>query len=69
MSSIMKSTLIVALSTMTSRILGFVREALFAAFFGATGITDAFFIAFRIPNLFRRLVTEGALSVSFIPVY
>ncbi len=65
----MKSTLIVALSTMTSRILGFVREALFAAFFGATGITDAFFIAFRIPNLFRRLVTEGALSVSFIPVY
>jgi putative peptidoglycan lipid II flippase len=69
MSSILKSTSIVALSTLASRILGFIREMLFAAFFGATGSTDAFFVAFRIPNLMRRLVAEGALTISFIPVY
>ncbi len=65
----LRSTGIIALSTLASRILGFVREMLFAAFFGATGSTDAFFVAFRIPNLLRRLVAEGALTVSFIPVY
>jgi putative peptidoglycan lipid II flippase len=69
MSSMLRSTGIIALSTLASRILGFVREMLFAAFFGATGSTDAFFVAFRIPNLLRRLVAEGALTVSFIPVY
>ena len=69
MSSILKSTSIVAVSTLASRILGFIREMLFAAFFGVTGATDAFFVAFRIPNLLRRLVAEGALTISFIPVY
>ena len=42
---------------------------LMAAFFSATGATDAFYIAFRIPNLVRRLVGEGVFTISFIPVY
>ena len=69
MNSILRSTGIVALSTLASRILGFVRDMLFAAYFGASGQTDAFFVAFKIPNLFRRFVAEGALTISFIPVY
>ncbi len=69
MSSLLRSTGIVAGSTLISRIMGFVRDMLMAAFFGASGRTDAFFVAFRIPNLFRRFVAEGALTISFIPVY
>ncbi len=69
MSSVFKSTGIVAASTLMSRIMGFVREMLFANYFGASGSTDAFFVAFRIPNLLRRFVAEGALTISFIPVY
>ena len=69
MASLVRSTGTVAISTLTSRIMGFVREMLFANFFGASGSTDAFFVAFRIPNLLRRLVAEGALTISFIPVY
>ena len=69
MASLFRSTGVVALSTATSRIFGFIREVLFANYFGATGSTDAFFVAFRIPNLLRRLVAEGALTISFIPVY
>ena len=69
MSSLVKSTGIVSFSTLSSRIFGFIREICFAAFFGASQATDAFFIAFRIPNLLRRLVAEGSLTISFIPVY
>ncbi len=69
MSSILRSTGIVAGSTFISRIMGFLRDMLMAAVFGASGRTDAFFVAFRIPNLFRRFVAEGALTISFIPVY
>jgi len=68
-SSLLRSTGIVALSTLASRVLGFIRDMLTAKYFGASGSLDAFFVAFRIPNLFRRLVAEGALTVSFIPVY
>lgn len=57
------------LATLTSRILGFVRDVVMARAFGAGPITDAFFVAFRIPNLFRRLLAEGALSTAFIPVF
>lgn len=60
---------IVGLSTLLSRILGFVRDAVIAALFGAGLYADAFFVAFRVPNLLRRLVGEGALTVSFIPVF
>jgi putative peptidoglycan lipid II flippase len=59
----------IGIGTLFSRILGFVRDAVIAHFFGAGMAADAFFVAFRIPNLWRRLVGEGALTVSFIPVY
>ncbi len=57
-----------AFGTLSSRFLGLLRDQLFAAFFPRI-VTDAWTIAFRIPNLFRRLLGEGSLSVSFIPVY
>jgi len=52
-----------------SRIFGFLRDAVIAWFFGAGMVSDAFFVAFRIPNLLRRLFAEGALTVTFIPVF
>lgn len=69
MASIMRSFGTVALSTLCSRILGLVRDMLMAAYFGAARTADVFYISFMIPNLFRRLVAEGALTISFIPVY
>jgi putative peptidoglycan lipid II flippase len=59
----------IGLATLTSRILGFLRDVIVARAFGAGLLTDAFFVAFRIPNLFRRLLAEGALSTAFIPVF
>jgi putative peptidoglycan lipid II flippase len=56
-------------ATLLSRIFGFIRDMIIAQLFGAGTATDAFFVAFRIPNLLRRLVGEGSLTVSFIPVY
>jgi putative peptidoglycan lipid II flippase len=56
-------------ATLLSRIFGFIRDMVVAQLFGAGMATDAFFVAFRIPNLLRRLVGEGALTASFIPVY
>jgi putative peptidoglycan lipid II flippase len=55
--------------TLLSRILGFFRDMVIANFFGTGMVADAFFVAFRIPNLWRRLVGEGSLTISFIPVY
>ncbi len=69
MSSIMRSFGIVAFSTFCSRILGLIRDVLMAAYFGAARTADVFYVSFMIPNLFRRLVAEGALTISFIPVY
>src|SRR5438067_10951035 len=54
--------------TLISRILGFVRDFYIARAFGAGLATDAFFVAFRIPNLLRRLFAEGAFSQAFVPV-
>ena len=54
--------------TLLSRIAGLARETLTARIFGAGATTDAFFIAFRIPNLLRRLFAEGAFSQAFIPL-
>jgi putative peptidoglycan lipid II flippase len=54
--------------TLVSRILGFVRDAIIARMFGAGLATDAFFVAFRIPNLLRRLFAEGAFSQAFVPI-
>ncbi|MGB7287350.1 MAG: murein biosynthesis integral membrane protein MurJ [Salaquimonas sp.] len=56
-------------ATMASRVLGFVREALIAAFLGAGPVADAFYAAFRFPNLFRRLFAEGAFNTAFIPLF
>ncbi|MGZ6292892.1 MAG: lipid II flippase MurJ, partial [Syntrophales bacterium] len=60
---------VVGLATMLSRISGFLRDMVVAAFFGAGLTTDAFFVAFRIPNMLRRLLGEGSLTVSFVPVF
>ena len=54
---------------MTSRLLGLVREQVIAAAFGASGITDAFTVAYRIPNLLRDLFAEGAFSSAFVPIF
>lgn len=56
-------------ATMASRILGFVREALVAGTLGAGPVTDAFYAAFRFPNLFRRVFAEGAFNTAFIPLF
>src|SRR5882724_9738242 len=56
-------------ATLLSRILGYARDTMVAAFFGAGPAADAFYTAFRISNLFRRLLGEGALSASFVPVF
>jgi putative peptidoglycan lipid II flippase len=55
--------------TLLSRVLGLVRDILIAKFFGSNMAADAFFVAFRIPNLLRRIFAEGSFSVSFIPVF
>lgn len=60
---------VVGIFTFLSRILGLVRDILIANFFGSGMSADAFFVAFRIPNLLRRLFAEGSLIVSFIPVF
>lgn len=60
---------VVSIFTFLSRILGLVRDILIANFFGSGMSADAFFVAFRIPNLLRRLFAEGSLTVAFIPVF
>lgn len=66
--SLFKSASVVSLLTLASRITGLARELLMASLFGASAMTDAFNVAFRIPNLFRRLFAEGAFSQAFVPV-
>jgi len=61
--------MIVSGMTFISRILGFIRDQVFAIVFGAGPVTDAFFVAFKIPNFFRRLFAEGAFAHSFVPVF
>src|SRR6267143_4045874 len=58
----------IGVATLASRVLGFVRDVIVARAFGAGGVTDAFVVAFRIPNILRRLLGEGALSTAVIPV-
>ncbi|MCD5411485.1 murein biosynthesis integral membrane protein MurJ [Thermodesulfovibrionales bacterium] len=58
----------VSIAVFTSRILGYVKDMMLASLFGATGVADVFFVAFRIPNLLRELFAEGAMSAAFIPV-
>lgn len=58
-----------ASATMISRLLGFARDSAVAAFFGGGGATDAFYAAFKIPNLLRRFLGEGSLTAAFVPVF
>ncbi len=67
--SIIRSSIKMAIATFFSRILGLVREQVMAAYFGASGVTDAFLVAYRIPNLLRDLFAEGAFSSAFVPTF
>jgi len=66
---LLKSTAVVSAMTFLSRISGLVRDVIMANFLGSGAVADAFFVAFRIPNFFRRIFGEGAFSQAFIPVY
>jgi putative peptidoglycan lipid II flippase len=66
--NLLKALATVSGMTLISRILGFVRDLMIARIFGAGVATDAFFVAFRIPNLLRRLFAEGAFSQAFVPI-
>lgn len=66
--SLLKSASTVSLLTLASRVTGLARDLIMASMFGANALTDAFNVAFRIPNLFRRLFAEGAFSQAFVPV-
>ncbi|MGV6807394.1 MAG: murein biosynthesis integral membrane protein MurJ [bacterium] len=65
---LLRSSLLVSSMTMLSRVLGLVRDIVFAVVIGATSSADAFFVAFKIPNFLRRLFAEGAFSQAFVPV-
>ena len=69
MSQMLKSSGAMAAATMTSRLLGMVREMVYANFMGSTWVASAFFVSFMVPNLFRRLLGEGALTAAFIPIF
>jgi putative peptidoglycan lipid II flippase len=65
----LKSSGAMAAATLTSRVLGMVREMVYAAFMGNKWVASAFTLAFQVPNLFRRLLGEGALTAAFIPIF
>ena len=67
--NLLKALAAVSSLTLLSRLLGFVRDMLIARAFGAGMATDAFFVAFRLPNLLRRLFAEGAFSQAFVPIF
>lgn len=69
MSQMLKSSAAMAGATLTSRILGMVREMVYARFMGDGWVAGAFQVAFTMPNLFRRLLGEGALTAAFIPIF
>ncbi|MHA1568061.1 MAG: murein biosynthesis integral membrane protein MurJ, partial [Alphaproteobacteria bacterium] len=66
---LLRSSAIVGGYTMVSRVLGFLRDILIAALLGAGPVADAFFVAFKFPNFFRRLFAEGAFSAAFVPAF
>ena len=67
--NLLSSTSIFSFFTIISRILGYLRDILIAIFLGASIFADAFFVAFRLPNTFRRLFAEGTFNAAFIPSY
>ena len=66
--SLLKAVATVGGYTMISRMTGFVRDILIAATLGAGPIADAFFVAFKLPNFFRRLTAEGSFTIVFVPM-
>lgn len=66
---LLRSSATVGGFTMISRVLGFLRDILIAALLGAGPVADAFFVAFKFPNFFRRLFAEGAFNAAFVPVF
>ncbi|MDB2437478.1 murein biosynthesis integral membrane protein MurJ [Hellea sp.] len=66
---LLKSTAIIGSLTLVSRLLGLVRDVLIARFLGAGLVSDAFFTAFKLPNVFRRMFAEGAFNAAFVPLY
>ncbi|EMG6527506.1 murein biosynthesis integral membrane protein MurJ [Providencia rettgeri] len=66
--NLLKSLAAVSSMTMMSRVLGFIRDAIIARVFGAGAAADAFFVAFKLPNLLRRIFAEGAFSQAFVPI-
>ncbi len=67
--SLVKSTAVIGFFTLLSRISGFVRDVLMANLIGASWLSDAFFVAFKLPNFFRRIFAEGALNAAFVPSF
>ncbi len=67
--NLLSSTYVFSFFTLISRVLGYLRDILIASFLGASIIADAFFVAFRLPNTFRRLFAEGTFNAAFIPSY
>ena len=67
--NLITSTSTFSFFTLISRLLGYVRDVLIAIFLGTSMFADAFFIAFRLPNTFRRLFAEGTFNAAFIPSY
>ncbi len=68
-SKVLKSAFVVSLMTFVSRISGLIRDVAFANYLGSSAAADAYFVASRIPNLFRRIFAEGAFSLAFVPVF
>src|SRR5258707_9141220 len=69
MSQMLKSSGAMSAATLASRLLGLVREQVYARFMGTSAVAGAFQMAFTVPNLFRRLLGEGALTAAFIPIF
>ena len=67
--NLLSSTSVFSFFTLISRVLGYFRDILIATFLGASIYADAFFVAFRLPNTFRRLFAEGVFNAAFIPSY
>ena len=67
--NLIKSTTTFSFFTLISRIFGYVRDLLLAIYLGSGPVADAFFVAFRIPNTFRRLFSEGTFNAAFVPSY
>ncbi len=67
--TLIRSIATVGSLTLASRVLGFVRDILIASFLGAGLVSDAFFVAFKVPNFFRRLFAEGAFNAAFVPMF